>query len=81
MVMLHIQLKGITKCIGRVANLLPADPYPTPTPLTLGIWTVGQTSTFSEHGSVAYQIKGNHEMQQHGSKYFARRSLPNPPPL
>ena len=69
--MLHIQLKEITKCSGMVANLLPADPYQTPTPLTLEIWSVGQTSTFSEHGQVAYQIKGNSEMQQHGSKYFA----------
>ena len=35
-------------------------------------------STFSEHGHVAYQIKWNHEMQQHGSKYFAHRP-PLPP--
>ena len=37
--------------------------------------SIGQTSTFSEHVHVTYQIKGNHEMQQHGSKYFARRPL------
>ena len=24
-------------------------------------------------------IKGNHKMQQHGSKYFVRRPLPTPP--
>ena len=43
-----------------VANILPADP---------------SLSHFSEHGhvayqikDVAYQIKGNHQMQQHGSK-------------
>ena len=32
---------------------------------------IGQKSTFSEHGNVAYQIKWNHEMQQHGSKYLS----------
>ena len=48
---------------------------------TLGMGSIGQTSTLSEHGHVAYPIKGNHAMQQHGSKYFAHRSLPNPPPL
>ena len=55
-----------------VANILPADPPPP----TLGMGSIGQNSAFSEHGHVAYQIKWNHEMQQHGSKYFARR----PPP-
>ena len=38
----------------------------------------GQNSTFSEPDHVAYQLKGNHKMQQHGSKYFARRP-PLPP--
>ena len=38
-----------------------------------GMGSIGQNSTFSEHGHVAYQIKRNHEMQQYGSKYFARR--------
>ena len=32
---------------------------------------------FLEHGQVAYRIKGNHKMQQHGRKYFA----PTPPHL
>ena len=41
--------------------------------------SIGQKSTFSEHGHVAYQIKWNHEMQQHGSNYFARRPPPPPP--
>ena len=35
--------------------------------------SIGQNSIFLEHGHVAYQNKGNHEMQQHGSKSFARR--------
>ena len=50
------QFKGITKCSNMVANILPT--------------AIGQNSIFSEHGNVAYQFKGNHQMQQHGSKYF-----------
>ena len=38
-----------------VANVLHADPLPH----DLREW--GQNSTFSEHGHVAYQIKGNHK--------------------
>ena len=41
--------------------------------------SIGQKSTFLEHCHAAYQIKENHEMQQHGNKYFARR--PPTPPL
>ena len=46
-----------------VANFLPIDPLPGP-------WggSKGQNSTFSEHGHVAYQLKGNKEcssMQAH----------------
>ena len=40
-----------------VANILLADPYPQ----ALGMGSIGQNSTFSEHGHVAYQIKENHE--------------------
>ena len=60
-----------------------AYPLHTP-PLTLGMGSIGQLSTFSEHGHAAYQIKinRNHLMQQHGSKYFAHRTtiplLPDP---
>ena len=36
-------------------------------PSPLGMGSIGQKSTLSEHGHVAYQIKRNHEMQQHGS--------------
>ena len=46
---------------------------PPPPPLTLGMGSVGQNSTFSEHGHVTYQIKWNLKMQQHSSKYFAQR--------
>ena len=72
--MLHIKLKGITKCSNIVANILPADPPPS----TLGIRSIGQNLIYAEHGHVAYQIKGNHEMLQHGSKYFARRPSHDP---
>ena len=52
-----------------VATILSADPPPTHihSPLT---GSIGQNSAFSEHGHVAYPIKWNHEMQQHGSNYF-----------
>ena len=56
-------LKGIMKCSNTVANILSADLYPslqTPPP-TLGMGSVGQNSTFSEHGHVGYQIKENHK--------------------
>ena len=56
MVMLHYKLNGISKYSNMVANILPS-----PTHLTLGIGSIGKNSTFSEHGPVAYQIKGNHE--------------------
>ena len=42
-----------------VTNILPVDPPPRPS--DLGVGSKGQNSTFSEHGHVAYQIKGNHE--------------------
>ena len=56
MVMLHIKINGITNCSNMVANILPTIP-----PDPRGIGSIGQKSTFSEHGHVAYDIKGNHE--------------------
>ena len=47
----------------------------------LGGGVKGKIKLFSEHGHVAYQIKGNHRRSnmQHGSKYYARRPpTPNP---
>ena len=70
MVMLHMKLKEIMKCSNMVANILPADPS-----LTLGMGLIGQNSILTEHGHVAYQIKGNHQMQQHSSKFIACRPL------
>ena len=58
-----------------VANILPAY---CPPPPTLGMGSICQNSTFSEHGHAEYQIKSNHQMQQHGSKLFACRPLPDP---
>ena len=52
MVMLHINLMGITKCSRMVANFCPQTP---PGPWGGGL---GQNSTLSEHGHVAYQLKG-----------------------
>ena len=52
-------------------------PLPPPlTPLTLGLGSKGQNSTFSEHGHVAYKIKWNQEC----SKMVAN-ILPTDPPL
>ena len=68
-----IKFKGITKCSSMEANILTADPS-----LTLGMRSIGQNLTFSEHDHVAYQFLRNHKMQQHGSKYFNRRPLPDP---
>ena len=39
-----------------IANNYPADPLP-----TLGMGSIGQNSTFSERGHVAYQNKENQE--------------------
>ena len=57
MVVLHIKLNGTMKSSNMVDNILPTDPPPDPR----GMGSIGQKSTFSEHGHVAYQIKGNHE--------------------
>ena len=55
MVMLHIELKK-SQIQQHVCKYFARR-----SPSTLGMGSVGQTSTFSEHGHVAYQIKGNHE--------------------
>ena len=72
---MHINSNRITKCCSKLANILPTDPS-----LTLLLGSKGQNVVSSEHGHVAYQIKGNHQRQQHGSKYFPR-ILPPPPTL
>ena len=69
MVMLHIKLNGIMKCSNMVANILSADPHD-----PRGMGSIGPMSTFSEHGHVAYQLKGNHEFSN--TKYDACIPLP-----
>ena len=58
----------------------PRSPSPPPEPGVGVMGSKGQNSSFSEHDHVAYQIKGNHKMRHHGSKYFARRPPPTPRP-
>ena len=79
--MLHIKLKRITnaatwKQIFSLQAALPPPPLP-----QFGMRSIGLYSFILAHGQAAYQIKGNHEMQQHGSKHFAHRRLTNPSPL
>ena len=50
---IEYQFKGNQKMQQKGSKYLPADAYPL-TP-TLGMGSVGQNSTFSEHGHVAYQ--------------------------
>ena len=47
-------------------------------PPTLGKGSLGQNSTFSDHGHVVYQVKGNHAMQQLGKQFFARTPINDP---
>ena len=68
MVVLHNKLNEIPKCSNMVANSLPADPHD-----PRG-W--GQNSVFSEHGHVAYQIKGNHEFSNMVTKILPTQPHP-----
>ena len=61
MVMLHIELKGITGAATcnkqqHGSEYYARRPHP---PLTLGVKRL--KFNFSEHGHIAYKIKGNHE--------------------
>ena len=47
-----------------------------PPPLTLG--SKGQNPTFSEHGHIAYKIKGNHECSNMVANILP--AAPPPPP-
>ena len=51
------QIKGNQVFSNMVANVFPRIHPPTPSPL--GIGSKGKISTFSKHGHVAFQIKGN----------------------
>ena len=56
------QFKVNQKCRNMAANILPADPPPPHTHTHTGDGAIGQSSTLSEHGQVAYHIKGNYEI-------------------
>ena len=69
------QIKKNQECSNMVTNILPAD---TPDPED-GV-NMSKFIFSSEHGHVAYQFYGNHEMQQHGSRYFSNRPQHPLPP-
>ena len=69
--MLHIKLKGITKCSNMVANIMPTDPLP--------LDPRDQSSTFSEHGHVAYQIKGITKFSNMVANFLPADPPPPPP--
>ena len=52
---------------------------PPPTPPTLVMGSIGQISNFAEHDHVAYQIKGNQAIKQHGSKFLPSDPLSHDP--
>ena len=58
-----------------VANSLPADPLPA---RPLGDGVNRSKFNFFREWSGCLQIKWNHKMQQHGSKYFSIRPPPMP---
>ena len=58
--MLQIKFIGITKCSNKVANILPTAPPPDLRAPKVKI------QLFSEQCPVAYKIKWNHEIKQHG---------------
>ena len=49
---------------------------PPPSP-TMRMGSVGQNSTFSEHGHVAYQIKENHTCSNMAANIFPSRQCPS----
>ena len=55
------------------------DPRPVSDPLG-GLRGRDQNSTFSEHGHVAYQIKGNHGCSNMVANILPANPLPSPPP-
>ena len=56
-------------------------PLPPPlTPLTLGLGSKGQNSTLSEHGHVAYKIKGNQECSNMVANIVPTDPSPTPHP-
>ena len=75
------QSKENHECSNVVANILPADPHPDPgvsrskfmVMLHNKLKGITNAATFSEHGHVAYQIKGNHEFSNMVANVFKYR--------
>ena len=70
-VMLHITLKGITNATTWQQIFCPQTSTHPP---TLGV--TSKCQLFSEHGHVAYQIKGNHKCSNMVAKIFSRQTPP-----
>ena len=77
------QIKGNHECSIMVANIFRADlnprthPHP---PLTLGVGSKSQNSTFSEHRHVVFQIKMNHKCTSIVANILPQTLIPNPQP-
>ena len=80
MVMLHIKLKGTSNMVANILLAAPPPPPPPPTPLPPNPGSKGQNSTFSEHGHVAYQIKGNNECSNMVANVLLANIYPSTPP-
>ena len=70
------QIKWNHECSNVVASILPPESHP----LTQGIGSKGQLSSFPEC-HVAYQIKGNQVCSNMVANIFSRRPPPTPLPL
>ena len=73
MAMLHIKLKVITGAAtcNMVANNMLADP-------AFETGSKGKKSTFSEHGHIAYQIKGNRKCSNMVASILPAAPSPDP---
>ena len=77
MVVLHIKLNGIHEMQGHGSEYFSHRHPHAPDPRGMG--SIGQKSTFSEHGHVAYQIKGNHEFSNMEANILHAYPLPHDP--
>ena len=80
------QIKGNDKCSNMVANILPADPSKPPIPDPGDGVKKSKFKFFQNMFLLHIKLKGITDtatwsrIQQHGSKYLARRTPPPPPP-
>ena len=75
--MLHIKLREL-KMQQHSSKYFAHGPPPPPS--ALGMMSVGQNSTFLEHGHFVYQIKENHDCSNTVANILPERPLPPPPP-